>query len=105
MKHSGDAIASFVVSLIIWLALVALILGDVVGMATPRAATWACLYFLLGVILHPIGFYLGIAGMLEKDRKHVFAVLGLFLNWVVLFGLFVLTCSAGYASAMPHPKF
>ncbi len=94
LKHSWLGISSFVISIIGGFAM--LLLFGVAGymeMSTPggidensavTAVVGLLLFALIGV--HLVGTGLAIGSLTQKDRKKVFAVLGLVFNVLVIFG-------------------
>ena len=95
MKHSRLGIASFIVSLVTLLLFFLIILiAGVYATNNPGAIEQEMSPFLIfigfitifALLLCLVGIGLGIAGALQKDRKVVFAVLGLIFNAVIFFG-------------------
>jgi hypothetical protein len=94
-KHSGLGIASFVISLgVIGLDVLTILAGLIVGIILPGIfadesrflAILASVIFLGGGIAF-IGLFLGISGASQKNRKKIFAILGIIFNAVILLGL------------------
>jgi hypothetical protein len=106
LKHSGLGIASFVLSLLtvagvigFYLAVTAAVARGVVDAANPPAGLLAAgMVFLVSVLVALIGISLGIAGLVQKNRRHVLAWLGLVLNSLVVLAVAVLIV-LGYALA------
>jgi Predicted metal-dependent membrane protease len=102
-KHSGPGIASFVLSIFVWLggaiSYIAVILISVLSSRVSRSAVllyWAML--ISSPVIALIGLALGITGAVNKDRKKVFSVLGIVFNSItllisVLFIIFVILIS------------
>lgn len=105
LKHSGLGIASFVLSLIgilLFIVCIVAIIGTVASMVDSSgriadvetlengsllmAIGFAGFGILGAAILNLVGLILGIVGLVIKDRKKVFAIIGTILN-----GLCVLT--------------
>jgi hypothetical protein len=89
LPHSGVGIASCVLALFAVLAGgFSMVLAAAVGFddieaaieAEEPEAMLAALLFLGGGLITLIGLTLGIAGMLQRDRNKLFAILGLCLN-------------------------
>lgn len=98
LKHSGLGIASFVLSMVSilgYIAAVALI-GAMIspylnGEGLPDSSEelfqivgGVVILALLFVLLNVIGFILGIVGVFLKNRKKIFAILGLIMNGVIV---------------------
>jgi hypothetical protein len=110
LKHSGLGIASFVISL----AAGALMLGLFVLAGFVHIASQGALgahrgtvaVIGLGVIsmllVHTVGAGLGIGGICQKDRKKLFAVLGLCFNGFVLAGTIALMIIGKIAKSGGH---
>lgn len=98
MKHSGPGIASFILAMVIGaFDFVLFIFAGVVEMSTQggmdEESIIAIVIGLLifgGLAANLLGIGLGIAGMIQKDRKKVFAALGMTFNAVVIFGIIAL---------------
>ena len=97
-KHSKKGIASFVMALLIVLGLLTIVCFQLNVPKVPAASVsaarwyesreilgkmWFCLYFAI----NPIAFILGLAGMLDRDRKRIYAVLGVLLTWLIVFAV------------------
>ncbi|WP_432662978.1 hypothetical protein R9X47_20615 [Wukongibacter baidiensis] len=96
LKHSRVGISSFVISIISGIMMWGSgIIGGYLEITTPGGlheesmeAFIIGLVFLLGLFLSLIGTGLGIFGTIQKNRKKLFAVLGLIFNAVlILFGI------------------
>ena len=98
-KHSGLGIASFVTSIVSGLFIFLLIVvAGVMEVSTPggideESATAVIvglfIFAFLGSSLVALG--LGIAGLLQKDRKKIFAILGTIFSAVAFLGtLFIM---------------
>ena len=98
LKNSGMGIASFIISLLIGPGLFFLILiAGVIEASTPGGmsetsptAVFLGLFMIFSVGLSIIGAGLGIAGVVQRDRKKTFAILGLIFNILVLIVFFLL---------------
>lgn len=96
MKNSGLGIASFIISLAIGaFDFVVIVLAGFVEATTPggmdEESVIAILIGLLiigGLAANLLGIALGVAGLVQRDCKKVFSVLGLALNTAILFGIF-----------------
>lgn len=94
LKHSGLGIASFVLSMTVGLVVFVLIaIAGYQEMKTPggmdeNAPETMLLGLLMmgALLLNLVGVALGIAGVVQKDRKKIFGVLGLTFNLVVVLG-------------------
>ena len=93
-SHSGIGIASFILSLLCGLTLVGIIIvamvigarsGGELDERSPAVMAIGC-SALLGLALTLLGLILGIVGIMQKDRKKTFAILGLIFNAVILVG-------------------
>src|SRR5262249_14243521 len=95
MKHSGLGIASFVIAVTVGLLeFVLLAIAGVLEVTTPGGidenspvAVVLGLTLLAGLLVNILGIGLGIAGLCESYRKKLFAVLGVVIGAVVLFGV------------------
>jgi hypothetical protein len=102
--HSKVGIASFVMGLLVGLGeLVLVVIAGVMETSTPggmddKDPKVAILGLLLlgGLFLALVGAILGVVGLFEKNRKRLFAVLGLIFNGLIL-GLVVLLLIVGLA--------
>jgi hypothetical protein len=91
-RHSGLGVASFILSLVSGVALVASILiAGIIGLnhdpAAPqdRSELMVIGFAVIGAAaLALVGAALGLAGILQTDRKLVFAVLGLIFNVLII---------------------
>ncbi len=90
--HSGLGIASFVIALAVGLlSLVVVVAAGILEAKTPEgmgenspAAMLAGLAFCGGLLLDVLGIGLGIAGLCQRHRMKLFAVLGVVLGSIVL---------------------
>lgn len=106
LNHSALGTASFVLSLLtvagvigFYLAVNAAVSRGVVDAANPPAELLAAgMVFLVSVLVALIGIGLGIAGLAQKNRRHVLAWAGLVLNSLVVLAVVVLIV-LGYALA------
>jgi hypothetical protein len=95
LRHSGLGVASFVLGLLTAIAIPALFATVVaIEMNTPGwidqetpGLMALCLGILLAAVLALLGAILGIGGTVQRDRKKVFAVIGLVLNGAVALGV------------------
>ncbi|MDR1007057.1 MAG: hypothetical protein LBL65_00635 [Campylobacteraceae bacterium] len=92
-KHSGLGIASFILSIISVICIfILLFVAGAIDVSTPggmdensvTAVVIGALYFLF-TGFSVVGIGLGIAGLFSKDRKKIFAVLGLIFSATMLF--------------------
>jgi hypothetical protein len=97
-EHSGLGIVSFAVSLatgagaFLFVMIAGLAEASIPG-GLPQDSPWMILLGLLIIgcmILNLAGIAVGIAAVLQKDRKRVFAVLGIVFNIVTLIGMLCL---------------
>ena len=97
-SHSGPGIASFAIGILAGLALfialgvVAVLYNQSPGGLDEKSPT-AILAGLLIIglcLVHLLGVGLGIGGLVQKDRRKVFSVLGLAINGVALAGTIAL---------------
>ena len=103
-KHSGLGVASFVISVVVGgLDLLLFLLAFVLGAIAPEFMEMemgsVVLYIitsatLLGLVANVAGLGLGIAGLLARNRKKTFSVLGVILNVLILIVLIVLMAIA-----------
>ena len=104
-KHSGLGIASFVISLLsMGLLVVTIAIAGYMEVTTPggvdeesTAMIAVGLVIILGAGGCILALILGIAGLLQKNRKIIFAIIGLVLSALMILstiGLFVLGSSA-----------
>ncbi|OMF16849.1 hypothetical protein BK131_02320 [Paenibacillus amylolyticus] len=99
LKHSGPGIASFVIGLvavvgyILIFFIAAMALNDSIEVLTPLqaeelalhpAVILASLSILVCLILNLAGGILGIIGLILKNRKKVFAIIGTLLNGIII---------------------
>jgi hypothetical protein len=97
-KHSWLGIFSFIISLVGGLGMLLLFaIAGYVQMSTPggmdekspaAVVVGLLLFAIAGVLL--VGLGLGIAGLVQKEKKRVFAVLGLVFNSLVILGTLAL---------------
>jgi hypothetical protein len=94
-KHSGMGIASFLVSLVIGVGVFFIILiAGVVKATNPESlpdesigTALIGLFVIACLFVNLIGIGLGIAGLVQKNRKRIFSVLGTIINGIVLLGV------------------
>jgi len=108
MKHSGPGIASFILGLLgILSAIVGLLvifvtladyatpnglnIPDSEELAANAAVAVGALLYLLSLLLSLVGIVLGIVGCVIRNRRRIFAVLGLvFSSLITLFAIFTI---------------
>lgn len=93
-KHSGLGIASFVLSLVSGAGLLALFaIAGIIGTQTPGGLDeespqailiGISLFAFMGLLI--VGLGIGIAGFFQKNRKSVFAILGMVISMVTVLG-------------------
>lgn len=98
LKHSGMGVAAFVMSIIAGVLMFLLIAATAVmtagspgGLDSNSAAAilvGLVMIFLLGIDVVAIG--LGLAGLMQRDRKRVFPILGLVIATATILGTIVL---------------
>ena len=87
-KHSGMGIASFIISLVIGVGVfLAIVIAGVIKVANPESlhnesiGTALLGLFIIGCLfINLIGIGLGIAGLVQKNRKRIFSILGTIIN-------------------------
>ncbi|MCP1183220.1 hypothetical protein [Paenibacillus sp. 1781tsa1] len=99
LKHSGPGIASFVIGLVAILGYILIFfiatmaINESIGVLTPLqaeeialhpAVVLASLAIMVGLILNLAGGILGIIGLVLKNRKKVFAMIGTILNGMMI---------------------
>jgi hypothetical protein len=89
--HSGVGIASFIIGLLVWVAIALMQVWYESAVQQSQAAGYGLLLSALSVCLVPfiiVGIILGIVAMRQKNRKRLFTVLGLIFNgiFVILLG-------------------
>lgn len=102
VKQSGPGIASFVLSMvsllgyIVSVALIGALISPILDVESNTLATndnivqklgIAVLVVILFILMNVIGLILGIVGVSLKNRKKIFAILGLILNGVILLSI------------------
>ncbi|RIX52413.1 hypothetical protein D3P08_13125 [Paenibacillus nanensis] len=110
LKHSGLGIASFVLAIV---SILALIIGIIMSVAAAAnymnvspsdieseilagsgeefaAFVGAGLLMMLSIGLSIIGLVLGIIGLVIKNRKKIFGIIGVILNALLILGLVLL---------------
>lgn len=89
LKYSGLGIASFIISLVVsGYFIVVNVLAYGVAVTTPEPIVLGSLYFF-GAVACLSGIGVGIAGVLQKNRRRVFSILGLVLNGTIFLGVTV----------------
>jgi magnesium-transporting ATPase (P-type) len=97
-KHSGMGVVSFIISLLgFFIFVCAIIAGGIIAMKNPDALSQPSgasvvigMLLLMGFFLCFVGIGLGIAGLVQKDRKKIFAILGLVFNSSIFIGMAIL---------------
>jgi hypothetical protein len=92
LKHSGLGIASFIIAIVLGVfEFLFIVVAGIVETtnsggieAKPTIAIVVGMSILLGVGLSLVGIGLGIAGLIQKNRKKVFTILGLVFNIAVI---------------------
>ncbi|GIO31411.1 MULTISPECIES: hypothetical protein [Paenibacillus] len=96
-RHSGPGIASFIISLVSMLAYIVSVgaMGAIFAKGLESDSSWTqstttgvtvMTIILIGLFAaNIIGIILGIVGTILRNRKKIFAVLGLSLNAVIIF--------------------
>lgn len=103
LKHSGPGIASFIIGILSigsFLAGIGLFTASVLEMASnsdfalsedeimsSAAILSGVALFLVGILLSLVGLILGIVGTVIKNRRRVFAILGLVFNALIFIGI------------------
>ncbi len=98
LKHSGLGIASFIVSLMVGaVEFLVIMAAGIIEATTPggmdeqsMAAIVVGLFILGGLMANMAGVGLGIAGLVQRDRKKVFSTLGLVFNGTAILGIVML---------------
>lgn len=99
LKHSGLGIASFIISIIsgviLWGCIITSTIVEVttIGGMSDIVAGLLGLLIIFGGFLCVIGIGLGISGVIQKNRKKVFSILGIILNFtsiLIIIGLMIL---------------
>jgi hypothetical protein len=97
-KHSGYGITSFVISLtstgLIFLTFIVAVVVGIVSEYSPARDNPFFVAAVIGFILAWgtafVGTGFGIAGLLTKNRKKTYAVVGFILNFLIVFGVVLL---------------
>lgn len=115
LKHSGPGIASFVIGLLSILTMIISMVVMIAGLAdyidengnlfvpdqeefaTDPSVLGGILLFFLGMLLSVVGVVLGIVGCVIRNRKRVFAILGLVFSGLVAVGM-IFTILLGLAA-------
>ena len=96
-KHSGLGMASFSICIIVGIAH---LLIFITPLHLDLPDDWGLLFFCLATLfISLIALWLGIRGLKQKDRKKLFAILGIvlsvsliFFNLLLLFLLYYIEC-------------
>lgn len=93
-KHSGLGIASFALSLLMGLIILGLVItAGVMEVTTPggvdeespQAVVLGC-FLIIAMLADLAALGLGIGGLIQKDRKKIFAILGTVFSGLTLLG-------------------
>lgn len=95
LKHSGLGIASFILSVAVGIFdFVLVAFAGLVEASTPGGmdeesviAILIGIFILGGLAANLAGTGLGVAGLVQRDRRKVFSVLGLAFNVAIVFGI------------------
>lgn len=98
LKHSGLGISSFIIAIgVCVLEFVLIIIAGVMESSTPGGvdedsmlAAILGLVILGGLGVNLLGVGLGIAGLVQRDVKKAFSVLGVAFNGLIICGIFML---------------
>lgn len=98
VKHSGLGLASFIISMVDVIIFVSvMIIGSMMASKSPMGLDETSpllltlgMLIIFSLILCLVGIGLGIAGIVKKNRKKLFAVLGLVFNVAFLLGIIIL---------------
>lgn len=98
LKHSGLGIASFIISLMVGaVEFLVVIAAGIIEAMTPggmdeqsMAAVLVGLVILGGLMANMAGVGLGVAGLVQSDRKKIFPSLGLAFNGTAILGIVML---------------
>lgn len=93
-RHSGLGIASFIISIVSgMLIFIVIVIAGVMEVSTPggidensAGAVMVGLFLILFVGTALVALGLGIAGLLQKQRKKIFSILGTVFSSVTLVG-------------------
>ncbi|WP_028561981.1 hypothetical protein [Paenibacillus pinihumi] len=117
-KQSGLGIASFIIGLISILGVVGIVLllasfipailetGGGMPAITPENAgeymplIFSSLLLLLVLVLGFVGLVLGIVGLIRKNRRKTFAIIGVVLNGLLLIGYLLLIITSRFLTGM-----
>lgn len=109
-KHSALGISSFVISMVvIVLELVSFLLIAVTAAANNKSNLFGValtfgLIAIFGALGNLTGIGLGLAGVIQKNRKKVFSILGLIINSILII-LFILLLVVGINASHSLPDF
>lgn len=97
IKHSGLGITSFIIGIIQSIvSFTAIIISGVIySIPTENQEIIFAiigLVIFVGLFIHLIGIGLGIAGLLQKNRKKVFSILGLIFNISCVMVVILIIC-------------
>jgi len=101
VRHSGFGIASFTISVLVAMFdFFLLALAGIVGQTSANGIgreSWVVvvvgLFLLFGLGMSLLGIELGITGLIQRDRKRAFPILGLVLNSAIAVVLVVVVVS------------
>ena len=107
LKHSGLGIASFILSVAVGIFdFVLVAFAGLVEASTPGGmdeesviAILIGIFIFGGVAANLAGTGLGVAGLVQRDRRKVFSVLGLAFNVAIVFGIIGLMILGAMAPA------
>lgn len=90
-KHSGVGIASFIISVLVGIAMAALFVGAAILHARGRDGVYPgqALVGIIAILLlfaDTAAFGLGLASVFAKERKKIFGILGLTFSALTLLG-------------------
>ena len=105
-RHSGLGIASFIGAIIAGVGeFILVMIAGVIEVSTPGGmneespqAVILGLLMIAGLFLAMVGIGLGIAGLIQRECKKIFAILGLVFNLMIIFGvvgLFIIGLAMG----------
>ncbi len=98
MKHSRLGITSFVISLVIGIVMgILIIIAGIMEATLPGGidensvgAIVLGLFLLGGLFVDLVALGLGIAGLFQKERKKIFAILGIIFSGITVSGTLLL---------------
>ena len=98
LKHSGVGIAAFIISLLMGLiTFIVVVIAGILESSSPGGmdetsieAAVVGLLIIGCILVQLVALGLGIAGLVQKNRKKLFAILGTVFSGMTLFGVVVL---------------